>query len=297
MTLSNLSTGSHCWTASVTDHPWGALAPDAIAEAACNALLLELATYPKPGLVSFQDTGSHADMDAHTFLASIQALRPSFRDMASAGSAGAGMEPLRILGLEAEGRMFAATGGVNTHKGAIFSLGLLAAASGALGAGGLLPVFDNLSAYIRQRFGSEILASFPDEANSAGERARCLHGVGGARLEAGLGFPTVARVGLPSLEEALDAKLPLVRACVHCFFALLEVADDTTLIHRGGLTGLDLAKRSAAAFNRLGGALAPDWKHRAVQLHQEFSAANLSAGGVADLLSVTLFCRLMGVHA
>lgn len=283
--------------ASVTDHHSGAITPDAIADTACNVLVLELATYPKPGLVSFQDTGSHADMDARMFIASIQALHPSFRKIASAGSAGARMEQLRILGMEAEGRMFSATGGVNTHRGAIFSLGLLAAASGALAACRRPTTYDNLSAYICEHFGPEITASFPEEAKSAGERARSLHGVGGARLEAGLGFPTLARVGLPALDEALEAKLPLARACVHCFFALLEVAEDTTLIHRGGVEGLDFAKRSAAAYNRLGGALAQDWEQRALQIHQEFMAANLSAGGVADLLSATLFCRLMGAQA
>ncbi|MFD1283242.1 triphosphoribosyl-dephospho-CoA synthase, partial [Methylobacterium goesingense] len=104
-----------------------------IARLATRCLQRELATYPKPGLVSHVDSGSHADMDASTFRASAAALAPFFADLAAAGAAGAGMAHLRRIGLAAESAMRAATGGVNTHRGAIFGLGLLSAAAGALG--------------------------------------------------------------------------------------------------------------------------------------------------------------------
>ena len=90
---------------------------DTIARAAERALRLELETYPKPGLVSPIDSGSHADMDARTFRASNAAITPFFRDLATAGAEGAGMPVLRRIGLDAEAAMRAATGGVNTHRG------------------------------------------------------------------------------------------------------------------------------------------------------------------------------------
>jgi triphosphoribosyl-dephospho-CoA synthase len=96
------------------------------------ALLHELATWPKPGLVSHVDSGSHTDMDAPMMQASAQSLRPFFGEFAAAGREGADMRRLRTIGLRAEAAMLAVTGGVNTHRGAIFGLGLLCAAAGVV---------------------------------------------------------------------------------------------------------------------------------------------------------------------
>jgi len=106
-----------------------------LAAAAVGALLAELETWPKPGLVSHVDSGSHADMDASTFKASAIAIAPFFGHLAVAGAAGSDMDGLREIGVEAERAMLAATGGVNTHRGAIFGLGLLCAAAGAAWSG------------------------------------------------------------------------------------------------------------------------------------------------------------------
>ena len=104
---------------------------DQVADAAKAALLEELETWPKPGLVSHVDSGSHTDMDASTLRASATAIRPFYYQLTIAGAAESGMNRLREIGLEAERAMLAATSGVNTHRGAIFSLGLLCAAAGA----------------------------------------------------------------------------------------------------------------------------------------------------------------------
>ena len=101
----------------------------AIGARAVGCLLAEVCTWPKPGLVSHVDNGSHADMDAVTFRRSAAAIRPYLLALAEAGAEGAAMGRLRIIGLEAEAAMFAATGGVNTHRGVIFGLGLLCAAA------------------------------------------------------------------------------------------------------------------------------------------------------------------------
>ena len=98
--------------------------------AAVRALYVELVLEPKPGLVSLRDAGSHRDMNATTFLRSLFALRHYFPRIAQAGMTGAPFEVLEELGVRAETRMLAATGGVNTHRGAMFCLGLLCAAAG-----------------------------------------------------------------------------------------------------------------------------------------------------------------------
>jgi len=105
---------------------------DLIAGQAFRALIRELATWPKPGLVSHVDTGSHHDMDAAMLRRSVEALRPFLAELALAGSERADMSRLREIGLRAEAAMLTATGGVNTHRGAIFGLGLLCAAAGAI---------------------------------------------------------------------------------------------------------------------------------------------------------------------
>jgi hypothetical protein len=112
------------------------LAPQAIGRAATLALYDELALSPKPGLVTLTDAGSHTDMDARTFMRSLSALRGYFVRIAALGAEGAPFEELQRCGIDAEARMLAATGGINTHRGAVFMLGLLCAAAGAAAVGG-----------------------------------------------------------------------------------------------------------------------------------------------------------------
>jgi triphosphoribosyl-dephospho-CoA synthase len=284
-------------------------AAERIAALAERSLLLEIATWPKPGLVSHVDTGSHADMDASTFARSAAALRPYFEELADAGARDAEMATLRKIGMRAEHAMLAATGGVNTHRGAIFGIGLLCAAAGrrnaadvalpvsASGAptlGASLPlaatpsVSPTLGALVSRRWGAEILTG-PRVSDSHGECARRRYGVGGARREAADGFPGVYRIGLPALRRAArdvpgDPEAARVEAC----FALIAVLDDTNLLHRGGRAGLDFARAAARAFIARGGVRAPDWRERAAAVHRAFVARRLSPGGAADLLAMSV---------
>ncbi len=98
------------------------------------ALLEEVYTTPKPGLVDCWDTGAHTDMDCTTFEQSAQAITPFLTDMFFTGLTWDNSLPqlfmqIRQIGIDAEKAMFAATKGINTHKGALFTLGILAAAS------------------------------------------------------------------------------------------------------------------------------------------------------------------------
>ncbi|KUY52343.1 triphosphoribosyl-dephospho-CoA synthase MdcB [Burkholderia sp. RF2-non_BP3] len=260
-----------------------------IAELAERSLVLEIETYPKPGLVSHIDTGSHADMDAATFARSAAVLRPYFAELADAGARDAGMAVLRKIGLRAEHAMLAATGGVNTHRGAIFGLGLLCAAAGRRAVPGSAARTMTLGAFVARRWGAEILGG-PRLPDSHGERASRRYGVGGARREAADGFATVYGVGLPALRRAQrrvpdDPEAARVDAC----FALIAALDDTNLLHRGGQAGLDFARATARAFVARGGIRARDWRLRATAAHHAFVARRLSPGGAADLLAMSVF--------
>ena len=96
-----------------------------IATFAVNALKLEVLTWPKPGLVSHVDSGSHHDMNATTLFASAEALRPYFAELFEAAATDAPLHKLQSIGRFAEKSMLIATCGVNTHRGAVFTLGLL----------------------------------------------------------------------------------------------------------------------------------------------------------------------------
>lgn len=261
-------------------------APDVanIAAMALEALHEELATYPKPGLVSYVDNGSHPDMHAQHFRAAIATLPDYFLAVAAAGRHGATFEALRPLGIEAERRMLAATGGVNTHRGAIFSLGLLVAAAGyKIGSG----CRDGLGAIVRNLWGRAIMA-VRNEGSHGDQMAR-RYGAIGAKTEAAQGFRAVYTCGLPAFRAVTNRNA----ARIQCFFALLERVADSTLLYRGGAAGRDFAVAAAGAFNRAGGVNAPGWAGRALCLHREFVARNLSCGGVADLLAATIFVHHM----
>jgi triphosphoribosyl-dephospho-CoA synthase len=264
-----------------------------VADAAKAALLEELETWPKPGLVSHVDSGSHTDMDARTLRASATAITPFYYQLTAAGAAESGMNRLREIGLEAERAMLAATGGVNTHRGAIFSLGLLCAAAGATWS----PTTRSqshwraklLGATVRRRWGHAIMSG-PIPLHSHGTNALLKFGAGGARAQAAAGFPHAIEVGLPALRLGRRlAPKDAEAARVQGFFAILASMEDTNLLHRGGAVGLRYAQEAAIRFLEQGGIEQADWRERAVAVHRAFVVRRLSPGGCADVLAVTLF--------
>lgn len=263
----------------------------AIGRLAVAALHAELALYPKPGLVSPVDSGAHADMDATTFLRSLFALRQYFVHIAAAGAAGVPFEVLRHLGVAAEQRMLAATGGINTHRGAIFCLGLLAAAAGWRRRHGLSITGGALAETIVTLWGNGIADAGSQSPDSNGSRAVRRYGARGARDEALDGFPTLMAVALPALENT-QARLGCPeRAQVQALFAVMSTLEDTNLLHRGGPEGLRFVQSNASRFLEDGGVFAPDWRHFALDLHRACIARNLSPGGAADTLAAACFVQ------
>lgn len=261
----------------------------AIARSVSRALRLELETYPKPGLVSHVDNGSHPDMDAPCFLDSIACLEPFFMLLAEAGAEGCSLFRLQEIGIAAEAAMLSATGGRNTHRGAIFSLGLLAAAAGRRAGGDFSPGI-SLGKIVAECWGGEMALPGELPCMSDGISMCHRHGVSGARGEAKKGFPSVYETGLPALGIA---GVDFSDACVQAFFELLAFCEDTTLLKRGGERGWNFARSEARRFLDAGGVLREGWKDEAVAIHHAFVERNLTAGGVADLLSATLFVHQM----
>ncbi|HDS1138656.1 TPA: triphosphoribosyl-dephospho-CoA synthase MdcB [Stenotrophomonas maltophilia] len=258
---------------------------------AIASLHAELACAPKPGLVTPFDTGSHDDMDAGTFLRSLFALRHYFTAIAGAGADDAPFATLRAHGIAAEAAMLRATGGINTHRGAIFSLGLLVAAAARCrrGLGHAVPATQVCLAV--QDWANDFAAA-PLDASSPGQRARLRHGVPGVREQAAAGYPLLRDLAVPTLRHALHNGLPRDAAMAQTLMHLVAQVDDLNLLHRGGAEGLAWAQQQARRFLGSGGAFAPDWQARLRDISEGFVARRLSPGGSADLLACSWFLLL-----
>ncbi|WP_174286893.1 triphosphoribosyl-dephospho-CoA synthase [Sphingomonas bacterium] len=260
-----------------------------IGRTAAACLKLETATYPKPGLVSPVDSGAHDDMDAALMDRSAEALAPFLTALAEAGAAGAGMDRLRAIGVAAEGAMMAATGGINTHRGAIFGMGLLCAAAGFRAR---YAVPQTLGGIVAHRWGTEILRG-PVALHSHGSKVARRHATGGARAEAAAGFPSLYGIAGPALVDGRRLAVGDEALRVHVLMALIVGVADTNLLYRGGAEGLAFAQAQAQAFLAAGSVGAADWRPRAIAIHHAFTARRLSPGGCADLLAMALFAEAL----
>lgn len=266
-----------------------------IARLAVRSLYQELALYPKPGLVSFRDNGAHLDMDAATFVRSLFSLRGYFVAISAAGMDDAGFAELQRLGLAAESRMLRATRGINTHRGAIFTHGILAAAAGCAIARKLIPSDDNLRAIVVTKWSRDLraIAIASNATPTHGQLMAARHGVAGARGEALQGFPSVFEIALPALRGALARGADTRPALLHTFFVLLAETLDTNVLFRGGAEGLRFIRAQAGDFLERGSVFATGWQQRAVAMHRECSGQRLSPGGCADLLAAAWFVHQM----
>lgn len=262
------------------------MTPAEIARLARAALEEEVLLTPKPGLVDRRNTGAHTDMDADTFLRSAAALEPCFVRLAQAGGAGASIpaaETLRLLrpiGLEGESAMYRATGGVNTHKGALFSMGLLCAAAGRLQA-----MERALTIGALCRTAAETASGISAELSGSGTNgldACRRYGGRGVRGEAEAGFPSVRELALPAYHAARTARSH-DEAALAALLTLMENVDDTTVLHRAGREGLCWLQEQAKALSPL-----PE-KAALEAMDDRCIARNISPGGCADLLAVMLF--------
>lgn len=250
-----------------------------------RALIEEVTLSPKPGLVDTLTNGSHTDMDYHLFIRSAKSLTPYFAEMAEAAWGSAIDQGLReeiaMIGREAEAAMFAATNGVNTHKGAIWTMGLL-----------ISVVSQHLSQYNEiqlEHFFEDIerLVSFADnsyqkDTETHGDVVKKKFGKGGAFLEASQGFPHI-QIALdeyyqcPTTEKKTDKQLRML-------LRLMTTLDDTCILYRKDETVLRQFQYLAKAANQ------PSLKNKAFDTLIAFcEEENISPGGSADLLAGAIF--------
>lgn len=272
----------------------------ALGALAAKALLYEVCTTPKPGLVDRSNNGSHRDMDVFTFLDSTAALLPYFEEAVRLGMETRDLPPqetfrrLRQAGAAGERAMFRATGGVNTHKGAVFTLGTVCAAAGRLWtAVGFSKDLEATLALCGEMSAQAVQEDFEtirrEGAHTTGQRLYLEHGLEGIRGELSRGLPAVAQIGLPTLRRHLAAGDSLEQAGVQVLLALMAQVVDTNLIARGGLEGQQWAMEQAKNLHQGRAAT----QQEAEKLDRALIERNLSPGGCADLLAITYFLEFL----
>lgn len=263
------------------------------AQQAVRALLYEVTTTPKPGLVDRRNSGSHTDMDSFTFMSSAASLAAYFASCArvgretSAKPAAETFHRLRPLGCEAEGEMLAATHGVNTHKGAIFSIGIVCAALGRLNRelwSDPARVLSETAAMTAGLTAQDFAGVTAEDAVTAGQKLYVEYGITGVRGQVEAGLPAVLGYGLPALEKGLAQGYDINRAGCGALLAILTHSTDTNIIARSS------RQRQLALVEELNVLLTktpyPDETVLAA-MDDRFIAENLSPGGSADLLALT----------
>jgi holo-ACP synthase/triphosphoribosyl-dephospho-CoA synthase len=276
---------------------WAKMDAGRMAGLVVESLVDEVRTTPKPGLVDEANSGSHSDMDLDTFLRSADALWSYFYGCVRLGqrkmSVPETFSLLRRSGRKAEKLMYRTTGGVNTHKGAIFTMGLLCGSLGMLWEPEkpipppeklLETCADLANCALEQDFSS--LSS----GTTAGERLYLQSGLTGIRGEAAAGLPSVTRIGLPAFRKALEQGFSPNDAGAVALRHLIAQVEDTNLYHRGGADGAAWAKKEAEKLLPLPA------MDRIRELDEAFIRRNLSPGGCADLLAVTLFLHKLDME-
>lgn len=248
--------------------------PYLVADLAERALRLELDTTPKPGLVDRRDNGAHKDMDYALMSKSISALRPYLTRLAVESAKDIDPAKIKEIGIEAEKAMLKATGGVNTHKGALFCIGLsVAAASNLASATGSVQV------YSFKELVSRAASEIPAAQGTHGAEAKRSFKVGGALENARAAYPELFADWLPYYLSLEGDPFRCHKTLLH----IMTTLDDTNILHRRGAEGLAHAEAEAAR-------LLEDFSESGLSsLNKDFIRENISPGGSADMLSLTIF--------
>ena len=277
-----------------------------IGELAYQALLEEVYTTPKPGLVDLATNGAHTDMDVHTFEKSAQALRPWFERMAFAGEIFPGtprelFQKIRTYGILAELEMYRATCGVNTHKGLIFTMGIFCAAAGRLkkerkkiGIRELVQMEQLMTSEILQeeiqRLASDAKSISGKQKNQTnGIRNLQKYGTAGIRGEALLGYPSVIKIALPILRQGKKEHKDWNLVKLQVLMTLLSQVQDSNILSRVGPEVLNQVQEEAKTFLNAGGAYQEGAVQILCQMDDSFIQRNISAGGCADILATAIF--------
>ncbi|QLF93766.1 triphosphoribosyl-dephospho-CoA synthase [Pseudomonas sp. ABC1] len=261
-----------------------------LADLAVQALLDEANLSPKPGLVDRRGSGAHDDLHLALMIDSAHSLWPTFRAMAEAAQQHTALDSaLRAtvgrLGREGETRMLGVTGGVNTHRGAIWALGLLSSAA-AIRPDDLEPTAVAARAATLARLDDPAL---PVRQGSHGAEVRRRYGVPGAREQAQQGFPAVIQHGLVQLRRSRANAAGEQNAQLDALLAIMTTLPDTCVLHRAGMAGLNSMQQGARKVLQAGGCAQLAGRRQLRELERDMLALRASPGGAADLLAATLF--------
>lgn len=269
--------------------------PYIIAHLATQALQAELDTTPKPGLVDKDNNGAHRDMDYTLMQRSIDTLHPYFVQLALLGFADTlpSHTSIRDIGIEAEKAMLSATNGVNTHKGALFSMGLAVVAA----AHEERKIAANEEQILKERNGGEdvlvslqttikaLAASFPDTSGTHGSKAKLLSkgttAIKGALDNAREGYEMLFAEWLPFyIERRKECDAHTLHKTL---LRIMCDLDDTNVIYRTDLATAEEVKQEARA-------LLDSFSKAALKdMDRHYTTRNISPGGAADMLSLTIF--------
>lgn len=248
--------------------------PYLVADLAERALRLELDTTPKPGLVDRRDNGAHKDMDYALMSKSISALRPYLTRLAVESAKDIDPAKIKEIGIEAEKAMLKATGGVNTHKGALFCIGLSVAAASYLAS-----TTGSVEAYSFKELVSRAASEIPSARGTHGAEAKRSFKAVGALENARAAYPELFADWLPYYRSLESDPFRCHKTLLH----IMTTLDDTNILHRRGAEGLAHAEAEAAR-------LLEDFSESGLSsLNKDFIRENISPGGSADMLSLTIF--------
>ena len=260
--------------------------------------MLEVSTYPKPGLVTRYSNGSHEDMSLITFMMSSAVLGKAFQDLQDIGLAHDGTEAelfskIRSYGVVAEQELLRVTKGINTQRGILFAGGLVSAAAGyamhmGWGKQKLLPIISRMTEGLVRK---ELAAN--DKLQTAGEKLYAEYGITGIRGEVEKGFPSVVNCGLPAMEEAFAKGASINDALVHTLLTLMTVVEDSNVIWRTDMKTALEVKKIAQDILAKGSIFAKDGLDAIFAAEKYFISRRISPGGSADLLSVTISLYLL----
>lgn len=264
-----------------------------------QAILLEVSTHPKPGLVTRLSNGAHKDMSIFTFMMSSAVLSKAFNDLQDIGQAHRGTLAelfckLRSYGVGAEAELLRVTKGVNTQRGILFAGGIVSAVSGyamnmGLSRDALLPMIKEMAAGLVARE----LKNLDHAAMTAGEKLYYKYGITGIRGEVENGFPSVVNYGLPALEDAFNKGATINDALVHALIALMTVVEDSNVIWRTDYDTLLEVQRIAKDILNLGSVFTEKGRMAIADTERYFLQRRISPGGSADLLSITITLYLL----
>lgn len=275
-----------------------------ISNMAVKSLLYEVSATPKPGLVDRNNSGAHKDMDFYTFIDSSLALFDYFYECAHIGCNFSNedktelLKEIRPTGIKAENDMFLATKGVNTHKGLIFSIGIICAAAGYIfrkersqyiSSGEIC----NLIKQITKGLTEELDKPKDMEALTYGERLYIKYGSKGIRGEVETGFKTVTDYSLPVMKDLMKEDIHINHILIQVLLNLMTKAEDSNILGRHDMETLEFVRDKAKASLRHGGYLTPYGKIFVEEMDKYFIERNISPGGSADLLAITIMLNML----